>query len=193
MWFVKLCLVFLTCTYLFSNDDIVKPIKYISNNIEKDLLLKRVKSSHIKVFIPSIPYTYVSKLINGTLFRISCAPRGWDYMMATSYTKIDELTYDITLRKNVKFQDGSPFDADIVVKNIEAFIKHPFTYTDIHNRLKSIKKLNKYRVRFYLSKPYGMFLNDLARINLYSDTYLNKFSWSGQTTGDNTKEAGEII
>ena len=111
-------------------------------------------------------------------------------MMAISYKKIDKLTYDITLRKNVKFQDGSPFDSDIVVKNIKAFIKHPFTYTDIHRRLKRIKKLDKYRIRFYLFKPYGMFLNDLARINLYSNTYLNKFSWAGQTTGDNTKEAG---
>lgn len=190
MWIAKLCVIVLICVNLFASSEIVNPIQYASGDIQKDLLAYRVKSSHIKVFIPSIPYTYLSKLINGTLVRISNNKKGWEYMMATSYKKIDELTYDVTLRKNVRFQDGSPFDSDIVVQNIRAFIKHPFTYTDIHHRLKSIEKISQYKVRFNLRKPYGMFINDLARINLYSNTYLKKFSWAGQTTGDNTKEAG---
>ncbi len=190
LWIVKLFLVFFTCTHLIAQKDIIEPIKYITTNIQKDLINKRVKGSHIKVSIPSIPYSYVSKLINGTLFRVSDTPRGWEYMMATSYIKQDSLTYDIILRKGVKFQDGSDFTADSVVENIKAFIKQPFTYTDIHNRLKGIKKLDKYRVRFYLKQPYGMFLNDLARINLYTDEYIKKFSWKGKSTGDNTEEAG---
>lgn len=176
---------------LGANSEIIEPIHYISNNIKNDLIQTRVKNSHIKVFIPSIPYTYVSKLINGTLFRLSDSKRGWEYMMATSYEKIDEYRYDINLRKGVRFQDGTLFNADSVVKNINAFIKQPFTYTDIHNRLKSIEKIDTYKVRFYLKKPYGMFLNDLARINLYSDVYLDKFSWQGKVTGDNTQEPGK--
>ena len=191
LWIVKLFLFIFTCTHLFAQKEIIEPIKYISTNIEKDLLHKRVESSHIKVSIPSIPYSYISKLINGTLFRVSDTLRGWEYMMATSYIKQDSLTYDIMLREGIKFQDGSEFDADSVVKNIRAFIKQPFTYTDIHNRLKSVEKLDKYRVRFHLKKPYGMFLNDLARINLYSDKYIKKFSWKGKSTGDNTQEPGE--
>jgi len=191
LWIVKLFLVFFTCTYLSAQKDIIEPIKYISTNIDKDLLHRRVEGSHIKVSIPSIPYSYLSKLINGTLFRVSDTPLGWEYMMATSHKKIDSLTYEVFLREGVKFQDGSEFSANSVVKNIRAFIKQPFTYTDIHNRLKSIEKIDKYRVRFHLKKPYGMFLNDLARINLYSDTYLKKFSWKGKSTGDNTQEPGE--
>lgn len=187
---VKFFVIFFTCTYLFSND-IIEPIQYNSSNIQKDLIHERVENSHIKVFIPSIPYTYLSRLINGTLFRLSDSKRGWEYMMATSYTKIDSLTYDINLRKNIKFQDGTYFDADSVVKNMNAFIKQPFTYTDIHNRLKSVEKISKYKVRFHLSKPYGMFLHDLARINLYSNKYLDKFAWQGKATGDNTKEPGK--
>lgn len=187
---VKFFIIFFTCTHLFAND-IIKPIRYSSSNIQKDLIHERVKDSHIKVFIPSIPYTYLSKLINGTLFRISDSKRGWEYMMATSYKKIDSLTYDVNIRENMKFQDGTAFDADSVVRNINAFIKQPFTYTDIHNRLKSIKKVSKYKVRFLLNKPYGMFLHDLARINLYSDIYLDKFAWQGKATGDNTKEPGK--
>jgi len=191
LWIIKLLLVFFTCTYLTAQNEIVEPIKYISNSIEKDLLNRRVKGSHIKVFIPSIPYSYISKLINGTLFRVSDTPRGWEYMMATAYKKIDSLTYEISLREGARFQDGTPFDANSVVQNMEAFIKQPFTYTDIHNRLKSVERVEKYKVRFHLKKPYGMFLNDLARINIYSAKYLKKFSWKGKATGDNTQEAGE--
>ncbi|WP_458700005.1 ABC transporter substrate-binding protein [Sulfurospirillum sp. 1307] len=190
MLLIRILLIFFfTCKGFFASD-IIEPIKYISSDISKDLINTRVKGSHIKVFIPSIPYSYISKLINGTLFRISDNEKGFEAMMATSYKKINDLTYDVNLRKGVKFQDGSSFDADIVVKNFKAFIKHPFTYTDIHNRLKDIKKIDKYKVRFFLNKPYGMFLNDLARINLYSNAYLDRFSWQGKETGDSTKEPG---
>lgn len=191
LWIVRLSVIFFTCIYLYAQKDIIQPIKYISSDIDKYLLQKRVDGSHIKVSIPSIPYSYISKLINGTLFRVSDTPKGWEYMMAVSYNQIDSLTYDVFLRKNSKFQDGSEFNADSVVKNIRAFIRQPFTYTDIHNRLKSIEKIDKYTVRFHLKKSYGMFLNDLARINLYSDVYIKKFSWKGKSTGDNTQEAGE--
>lgn len=170
--------------------DIIKPTIYISNDISKDVINHRAKGSHINIFMPSIPYSYISKLINGTLFRLCDNVKGWDYMMATSYKKQNPLTYDITLRRGVKFQDGSFFDADIAVKNFRAFIKHPFTYTDIHNRLKSVEKLGKYKIRFHLSQPYEMFITDLARINLYSNAYLKKYSWLGQSTGDNMKSAG---
>ncbi len=183
-----LVIIFFTCK-LFSND-IIEPIKYISNDIDKDVVNKKVPNSHVKIFLPSIPYTYISKLINGTLFRLSDNEAGIEKMLASSYKKIDDLTYDISLKKGIKFQDGTEFDADSVVENIKAFIKHPFTYTDIHNRLKGIKKLSRYKVRFFLKKPYGMFIRDLARINLYSHEYLQKFSWQGGETGDNTSRAG---
>lgn len=176
--------------YAWGNEKIIQPIYYENANIEKDLINERLKESHIKVFIPSIPYHYISKLINGTLLRIADTPNGWEYMMAISHLKIDDLTYEFTLREGVKFQDGTYFNADSVIHNIEAFLKKPYTYTDIHNRLKSIEKISPYKIRFHLYKPYGMFLHDLAAINLYSDTYLKKFAWKGGATGANTEEAG---
>lgn len=175
---------------LVANDNIVKPIYYVEDNLNNHLFNERVTNSHIKVFIPSIPYHYVSKLINGTLLRIADTTIGWEYMLATNYEKVDELTYDFTLRKEVLFQDGTPFNADSVVENFKAFINQPYTYTDVHNRLKSVEKLNDYKVRFHLHKPYGMFFHDLAAINIYSNEYLRKFAWKGGATGANTQEAG---
>ena len=185
--FVLFCIFALT---LVANDNIVKPIYYVEDNLNNHLFNERVTNSHIKVFIPSIPYHYVSKLINGTLLRIADTTIGWEYMLATNYEKVDELTYDFTLRKEVLFQDGTPFNADSVVENFKAFINQPYTYTDVHNRLKSVEKLNDYKVRFHLHKPYGMFFHDLAAINIYSNEYLRKFAWKGGATGANTQEAG---
>lgn len=123
-----------------AHEHIIEPIHYADNAIDKVLIHERVKESHIKVFMPSIPYHYISKLINGTLLRIAETPHGWEYMMATDYVQIDELTYEFTLRQGVKFQDGTDFNADSVVRNVNAFLKKPYTYTDIHNRLKSVEK-----------------------------------------------------
>lgn len=94
--FVLFCIFALT---LVANDNIVKPIYYVEDNLNNHLFNERVTNSHIKVFIPSIPYHYVSKLINGTLLRIADTTIGWEYMLATNYEKVDELTYDFTLRK----------------------------------------------------------------------------------------------
>ncbi len=192
MQIVKLFVIILTCTQFYAND-IVRELEYIPNDIQKDLIHKRVENSHIKVFIPSIPYAYVGRLTNGSLLRVANTPEGWEFMMATGYEKIDDTTYDFTLRKSVKYQDGTPFNADSVVRNFKKFIKDPFTYTDIHNRLKDIKKIDNYKVRFYLNKPYGMFVHDLVEIYLYSNAYLDKFDLEERVkeTGHNPKEAGK--
>lgn len=194
MWDIKLRLISIFGIFfslLFAEPFFVdKPLEYIQKSSCGEPLHVRHPKSHIKIYLPSIPYTYVSRLINGSLLRVSDNENGWEYMMATNISQKDALTYDVTLRKNVKFQDGSSFEARNVIRNFEQFIAHPFTYTDIHHRLKSIEYISKYKVRFHLKKPYGMFLHDLASINLYSDTYLDKFGWRGDVTGDSTAEPG---
>lgn len=42
--------------------------------------------------------------------------------LATSYKSVDDTTWRFTLRKDVKFSDGSPFNADAVVYSIERII-----------------------------------------------------------------------
>jgi ABC-type transport system substrate-binding protein len=187
-WF---SLIFICVSLLWAKPHYVdKPLEYSEKNTCGELLHVKHPSSHIKVYLPSIPYTYVSRLINGSLLRVNDNAKGWEYMMATRIEQIDALTYDAYLRKGVRFQDGTPFNAQSVVRNFNQFIAHPFTYTDIHNRLKSVERRDAYTVRFHLHKPYGMFLHDLASINLYSDAYLKKFGWKGDATGDSMAEPG---
>ena len=94
----------------------------------------RHPNSHLNVYIPSLPYAYIMRLINGTLVRLDDSDRGWDYFIAYKHEKLDPLTYDFWLREDVRFQDGTKLDADAVVRNFNQFQKGAFTYTDIHNK-----------------------------------------------------------
>ena len=66
-------------------------------------LTERNNSSHLNVYISSLPYGYIMRLINGTLVRLDDSAQGWEYHIAYKYKKIDDLTYDFWLRHDVKF------------------------------------------------------------------------------------------
>lgn len=166
------------------------PIKYNIDDACNLAITKNNKSSHLKIYLPSIPYSQIMRIINGTLVRLNDSKKGWEFFIAKSLKKIDSLTYDFVLREDVFFQDGTKLTADSIVENFKYFKKGAFTYTDIHNRLKNVEKLSKYKIRINLLEPYGMLLNDLARINLYTTSYLKKYAWSKNIIGDNTKVPG---
>ena len=163
----------------YRQDDSVLRVLHTKNN-----------QSHIKVFLPSMSYNYVSRLVNEGLVRLAENTQGWEYSLALSSQKISPVLYDFELRKGVKFQDGTPFNADLVIHNFTYFIQQPFTYTDIHHSLKSVEKISEYKIRIHLPKPYGMLFRDLARIYFYSEGYLEKYGWKGVETGANIKVAG---
>ena len=56
-----------------------------------------IKGSHIKVFLPSLPYLYTSHAINGALIKPSDNPQRWEYHMATGHDQIDETTYVVLM------------------------------------------------------------------------------------------------
>ena len=155
-----------------------EPFSYRNDDTQANLINERVVGSHIRVFFPTMPYLYVSKLINGTLVRSSGNPDGWAYMMAISHQKIDELTYEFRLREGVLFQNGTPFNADSVVENFEYSMKAPVVYSDIHKRLRGVSKVDDYTIRVHLHKPYGLLMSDLTSINLYPSEYLKHYGWS---------------
>jgi peptide/nickel transport system substrate-binding protein len=149
-----------------------------------------VKGSHVKVFIPSLPYLYTSHSINGALIRPSDNEQGWEYDMAISHRQIDEKTYEFKLREGVRFQDGSPFNADAVVLNMDYFKKKPTLYSKIHLVFDHAEKVDDYTVRFHLTEKYGCFLNDVIWMQFYTEPYLKKFGWNGKANCPNLAEPG---
>jgi peptide/nickel transport system substrate-binding protein len=177
---------YICASFLYSSE----PINYKYDDTEEIAITQRIKSSHLKVSMPSLPYYNILSLINGTLVRLSDSNTGWEYYLADKHQKVDELTYDFWLREDVKYQDGSKFDADSVVENFKYFKKGPFLYSNIHNALDYVEKLNNYKIRIHLKEPYGMLLNDLCVISFYTKEYYEKFNSSPSLTAQNTKGPG---
>jgi ABC-type transport system substrate-binding protein len=150
---------------------------------------KNIKS-HIKIFLPSIPYSYISKNTNSGLIRSADTIKGWEYDLAKEYKRLDDLTYVFKIRKNLKFQDGSAFDIDNVIRNLEYFRKYPILYTNINNVNFTIKKIDKYTVKIKLDEKYEMFLYDLARVYFYTDEYMKKYKPKGGETGSANEVSG---
>ena len=141
-----------------------------------------VPGSEIKIFIPSLPYIYISHAINGALLRPANNDHGWKFDLATEFKRIDDTTYEFKLRSGVKFQDGTPFNADMVVLNMKYFKEKPFLFTKIDSVFDHAEKVDDYTVRFYLKEKYGQFLNDLIWVEFYSPKYLDKYGWNGKAT-----------
>lgn len=161
---------------------------------EDDTLSKRIKQlhpkSHIKVFLPSIPYSYIAKNTNAGLIRSHDNKQGWVYDVAKSHKRLDDYTYVFEIRKNLRFQDGTPFTIDSIIKNFEYFKKAPILYTNIDQIDYDVIRMDEYHVKFKLKQKYEMFFHDLARIYFYSDEYLNKFQPKGAQTGSANKAPG---
>jgi len=139
--------------------------------------------SHINIFLPNIPYSYIAKNTNAGLIRSADNAKGWEYDLAKSHVRVDEYTYVFEIRKNLRFQDGSLFTVDNVITNLNYFKKYPFLYTNIDKVGFDIIKIDDHRFKIKLKQTYEMFLLDLARIYFYTDKYIKKFSPKGGETG----------
>jgi ABC-type transport system substrate-binding protein len=148
------------------------------------------EGSHVKLFLPNLPYLAVSHAINASLVRPANNERGWRYDLAKSHRNIGNTIWEFQLREGVQFQDGSPFDADSVLLNMEYFKRRPFTFTKLSTILDRVEKVDKYTVRFHLTEPYGVFLHDAIWLQFYTQEYLDKHGWNGKATCPNLAEPG---
>jgi ABC-type transport system substrate-binding protein len=170
----------------------IKPLELRRDDAPDRVKPGRVKGSHIKVFIPSLPYLYTSHAINGALIKPSDNERGWEYDMAVSHRQIDDTTYEFSLRKGVRFQDGTPFDADAVLLNMEYFKKAPVQYSKIDKVFDYAEKIDAHTVRLHLTEKYGSFMNDLIWMQFYTRNYLetNPGGWNGKPNCPNLSKPG---
>jgi peptide/nickel transport system substrate-binding protein len=83
--------------------------------------------------------------------------------LAASIDRLDDLTYDATLRDNARFSDGTPVTADDVVDTFESVLADPAvpTHRNIAERLRWVEAITPRLVRFHLVAPVATFLSDL--------------------------------
>ncbi|MBT5141178.1 MAG: ABC transporter substrate-binding protein [Gemmatimonadetes bacterium] len=146
--------------------------------------------SHVKLFLPNLPYLAISHAINAALVRPANNEKGWQYDLAISHQSIDDRIWEFDLHRSAHFQDGTPFDADAVLRNMAYFVREPFKFTKLSSILERVEKVDDYTVRFHLSEPYGVFLHDAMWLQFYTEPYLQKFGWNGKPTCPNLAEPG---
>ena len=98
--------------------------------------------SHVKVFLPNLPYLAISHAINASLVRPANNEQGWQYDLAISHHNIGDMVWEFELRQDVHFHDGSPFNADSVLLNMDYFKKQPFTFTKLSKIDRLARRVN---------------------------------------------------
>lgn len=90
--------------------------------------------------------------------------------LATAWTISDDgLTYTFTLRQNVQFQDGTPFNAQAVAANLDR-ITSPDTGSQkalfMLGSYTGYEVVDDYTIRLKLSEPFGPLLDSLSQVYL---------------------------
>jgi peptide/nickel transport system substrate-binding protein len=101
--------------------------------------------------------------------------------LAVSWKALDDLTWEIKLRKGVKFHDGSPFTADDVVFTFERAGNVPNSPSSfaLYTKGKKVEKIDDYTIHISTEKPYPLMPNDLSTFSIISKKY-----GEGATTED---------
>ena len=78
-------------------------------------------------------------------------------------TSPDHKEYTLTLKKNIYFHDGTKITADDVLFTIEK-IQNPFIKSPLFNKWEGVhaEKIDNYKVKFTLDKPYSDFEDNLV-------------------------------
>lgn len=91
--------------------------------------------------------------------------------LATEWERIDPLTWEFRLRRDVRFHDGTPFTAADVafsVERVPLVPNSPASFAGAVAEIEATEIVDDYTIRFRTRQPFPMFLNDIARIFIVS-------------------------
>lgn len=188
--FKYLILTLFLFSYLNSSSNLIEKFEFREDSSKKNIAPKLHPNSHINIFIPSIPYSYIAKATNSGLIRSYDNEQGFVYDLAKSHKRVDDYTYIFELRDNLKFQNGEKFTIDDAIYNLRFFEKYPYLYTNIDKVGFEVFKLDDTHLKIVLKQKYEMFLNDLTNIYFYTKEYIEKYKPIGEETGTANKASG---
>src|SRR5499425_1247564 len=80
--------------------------------------------------------------------------------LAVSWKNLDDTTWEVKLRRGVRFHDGTPFTARDVKASFAGVLNpdNKLTARGTHKQIKSVEVLNDDTVRFNTNGPYPLFV-----------------------------------
>ena len=91
--------------------------------------------------------------------------------LAVSWKTIDPLTWEVKLRENVKFHDGSPFTADDVVFSMHRageIRNSPAPFTGAVRGIADMTIVDPHTIRFHTRTPTPEFIEQIGRVYIVS-------------------------
>jgi peptide/nickel transport system substrate-binding protein len=85
-------------------------------------------------------------------------------MLAENWKQINDTTWEFKLREDVKFHDGTPFNADAVKKTFDRLLD-PVVASPravVFDMVKEVKAVDEFTVQFILKEPFSPLLSILA-------------------------------
>lgn len=108
--------------------------------------------------------------------------------LATSWKAINETTWEFKLRKDVKFHDGSDFNADDVMFTMVRAPAHPNARSSFklysHGGGKEYKKIDDYTIQVTTPRPYPLMATDLSTVHIVSNE-IGDETWEGEFNNGN--------
>ena len=91
--------------------------------------------------------------------------------LAVSWRNIDDATWEVKLRQNVKFHDGSRFTAGDVKATFDRVLnpENKLTARGNHTKIKSVEVVDDSTVRFKTDGPYPLFVERLSALVMQSE------------------------
>ena len=115
---------------------------------------------------PNPESNLMDRAVMDTLLAFDVSTRSLKPQLAESWRLIDDRTVELKLRKNVKFHDGTPFDADDVMYTY-SFATDPkstFLFRDSRfGHVESFEKIDQYTVRVRAKTARAPFLTRLVQ------------------------------
>ena len=94
--------------------------------------------------------------------------------LATEWKEVDPLTWRFTLRKDVKFHDGTPFTADDVLFSVERASQPSSQIRVYATALGKARKIDDHTVEFKLSEPNPIMLEHATLVQIMSKAWCVK-------------------
>lgn len=96
--------------------------------------------------------------------------------LAISWKPLDDTTWEVKLRKGVKFHDGTPFTARDVKATFDRVLdeKNKLTARGNHAKIKSVEVMDDFTVRFKTDGPYPLFVERMTAQVMQSEKVIRE-------------------
>jgi len=95
--------------------------------------------------------------------------------LATEWQQVDPLTWRFTLRKSVRFHDGTPFTADDVLLSVQRASQGTSQIRVYATALGKATKVDDYTVEFRLPEPNPILLEHATLVQIMSRAWCEKY------------------